>query len=94
MNSLYLHLGNFPAIAYTPRVAARLRRKRWAARREEVTHAWGPQIDEAVRVFASSLQDATPFVTSFTKPLPPPRNGGVRRNPPVFGSVSDGEDAG
>jgi hypothetical protein len=79
---------------YTPRVAARLRRKQERARQGAVVHAWGPRIDEAFRIFASNLQAAAPFVVPLAKPLPPPRNGGVRWNPPVFGSLSSGEDAG
>jgi hypothetical protein len=93
MNTLYLHTRNLRSIAYTPLVAARLRRKHEAACREAVVHAWGPRIDEAFRVFASNLQAAAPFVVPLAdRSLP--RNGGVRWNPPVLGSLSNGEDAG
>jgi hypothetical protein len=94
MNRLMVQARLVGPTRYTPRVAARLRRKQWAARGGVVEHAWGARIDEAFRVFASNLQAVVPFVVPLADRLPPPRNGGVRWNPPVFGSVSDGEDAG
>jgi hypothetical protein len=95
MNRLMVQARLVDPTRYTPLVTARLRRKQWVARRGAVVHAWGPRIDEAFRVFASNLQAAAPFVVPLADRLPPPRNGGVRWNPPVFGNLSsDGEDAG
>jgi hypothetical protein len=93
MNRLVVQARCIGETRHTPRVAARLRRKQERARHDCVAHAWGPRIDEAFRIFASNLQAVAPFVVPLAdRSLP--RNGGVRWNPPVFGSLSSGEDAG
>jgi hypothetical protein len=84
---------------YTPRVAARLRRKQERARQGAVEHAWGPRIDEAFRIFASEMQVAVQFRDRPPSAIPladrlPPRSSGVRYNAPILGSLSNGEDAG